>query len=388
MDKKNELTASAGERQNGQYTPNRCIAFVLITLVLLLPFLGKRIGYPAQTIENHSLKNIYRALTEPFIKQTEHLPAAALIPVLRRSFLHIAGLEKRSEWDSFFYRFDETGQFGMSDAEFSFDGLSNAAIGLDEDGGLPLELQRGFSPQLLRNVAAPIPYSSRRPLRLFFFGDSQMHSLAAGMTRALGSDKAVSVQELSVHSSGFLRSDYYNWPQKLEALFGSQKEEDYFDAAVLIMGMNDYQNVWTEQDGLYAAGTPEWEELYRKKVKLHLDIVLKFVPRLYWLGLPTVRKAEYNEKVEYMDRIHCSIAEEYETQQLVKISLKNFVSEYGAAYVNFVQEEKRRLPFMQSDGIHYTIEGGEYLMKKFLARLRHDYTFTAQEQSDKSGNAG
>ena len=56
--------------------------------------------------------------------------------------------------------------------------------------------------------------------------------------------------------------------------------------------------------------------------------------------------------------------------------------------MNFVQEEKRRLPFMQSDGIHYTIEGGEYLMKKFLARLRHDYTFTAQEQSDKSGNAG
>ena len=368
------------QERNGRYSPNQCFFFVVLALLILIPFLGQRLAHPVQNIKRASLKNIYSALTAPIVSVTESSPVAAVIPVLRNVFIRTAGLTERGEWDTFFYHqgvydsevaafYAVTGEQGYIE---TMPGFSDNLGG----SGLPAELAGQVSKEMLRNVALPVVHSARMPLRLFFFGDSQMRSIAAGMTRALGSDTSIVMQELSVPSSGFLRSDYYNWPQKLEALLTAQKDGERFDAAVLFLGMNDYQDMWTTDGIILTAGTPEWEEVYRKMVKAHLDIVLASVPRLYWLGLPVVRNAAYNEKIQYLNAVHASIAEEYDSKKLIKISLKSFVEQYGTGYIGAIRPEgKAWIPLMQSDGIHYTIEGGEYLMKHFIDRLHRDYAF-------------
>ena len=367
------------QERSGRYSPNQCLFFVAVALLVLIPFLGQRLAHPVQSIKSTSLKNIYSALTAPAVSVTEASPAAAVIPVLRNAFIRIARLQNRGEWDTFFYRqgvydsdvaayYAVTGEQGYAESVLGFSDNLN--------GGIPAELFGHISKETLRNVALPVVHSAQTPLRLFFFGDSQMRSIAAGMTRALGSDTSIVMQDLSIPSSGFLRSDYYNWPQKLEALLAAQKDGERFDAAVLFLGMNDYQDMWTTGGIILTAGTPEWEEVYRKMVKAHLDVVLASVPRLYWLGLPVVRSAAYNEKIQYLNEVHASIAEEYDSKKLIKISLKNFVEQYGTGYIGAIRPEgKAWIPFMQSDGIHYTIEGGEYLMKEFIARLHRDYVF-------------
>ena len=371
---------STGQERSGRYSPNQCLFFVTAALLVLIPFLGQRLAHPVQNIKSVSLKNIYSALTAPAVSLTEASPAAAVIPVLRNAFIRMAGLTERSEWDTFFYRqgvYDSevaafyalTGEQGYTE---TMPGFSDNLNG----GGLPAELLGQVSKEMLRNVALPMVHSAQVPLRLFFFGDSQMRSIAAGMTRALGSDTSIAIQDLSVPSSGFLRSDYYNWPQKLEALLAAQKDGERFDAAVAFLGMNDYQDMWTTGGIILTAGTPEWEEVYRKMVKAHLDIVLASVPRLYWLGLPVVRSAAYNEKMQYLNTVHASIAEEYDSKKLIKISLKSFAEQYGTGYIGAIKPEgKVWVSFMQSDGIHYTIEGGEYLMKQFIKQLHRDYVF-------------
>lgn len=375
-----DKNANGGRERNGRYSPNQCLFFAAAALLVLIPFLGQRLEHPVQGIKSASLKNIYTALTAPAVSVTEASPTAAVIPVLRNAFIRTAGLQNRGEWDTFFYRqgvydsdvatyYAVTGEQGYAE---SMPGFSDNLNG----GGLSAELFGHISKETLRNVALPVVHSAQTPLRLFFFGDSQMRSIAAGMTRALGSDTSIVMQELSVPSSGFLRSDYYNWPQKLEALLTAQKDGERFDAAVLFLGMNDYQDMWTTDGIILTAGTPEWEEVYRKMVKAHLDIVLASVPRLYWLGLPVVRNAAYNEKIQYLNAVHASIAEEYDSKKLIKISLKSFVEQYGTGYIGAIRPEgKAWIPLMQSDGIHYTIEGGEYLMKEFILRLHRDYVF-------------
>lgn len=375
-----DKNANGGQERNGRYSPNQCLFFAAAALLVLIPFLGQRLAHPVQGIKSASLKNIYTALTAPAVSVTEASPAAAVIPVLRNAFIRTAGLQNRGEWDTFFYRqgvydsdvaayYAVTGEQGYTE---SMPGFSDNLNG----GGLSAELFGYISKETLRNVALPVVHSAQTPLRLFFFGDSQMRSIAAGMTRALGSDTSIVMQELSVPSSGFLRSDYYNWPQKLEALLTEQKDGERFDAAVVFLGMNDYQDMWTTGNIILTAGTPEWEEVYRQMVKAHLDIVLASVPRLYWLGLPVVRSASYNQKMQYLNTVHASIAEEYDSKKLIKISLKSFVEPYGTGYIGAIRPEgKAWIPFMQSDGIHYTIEGGEYLMKQFIDRLHHDYVF-------------
>ena len=365
----------------GSYSPNQCFFFVALTLLILIPFLGQRLAHPVQNIKRAALKNIYSALTAPIVSVTEATPAAAVIPVFRNAFIRAAGLTERGEWDTFFYRqvaYDNevaafyaiTGEQGSAE---SFSGFSDT---LNEREGIPAELLGHVSKETLRNVALPVMYSARTPLRMFFFGDSQMRSIAAGMTRALGSDTSIAVRELSVPSSGFLRSDYYNWPQKLEAVFAGQKDGERFDAAVIFLGMNDYQDMWTTGGIILTAGTPEWEEVYRKMVKAHLDTTLASVPRLYWLGLPAVRSTAYNEKMNYLNAVHTSIAEEYDSKKLIKISLKSLVERYGTGYIGAIKPEGGAwIPLMQNDGIHYTLEGGEYLMKQVIERLHRDYTF-------------
>ena len=368
------------QERNGRYSPNQCFFFVVLALLILIPFLGQRLAHPVQNIKRASLKNIYSALTAPIVSVTEAIPAAAVIPVLRNVFIRTAGLAERGEWDTFFYRqgvydsevaafYAVTGEHGYTE---TMPGFSDNLGG----SGLPAELVGQVSKAMLRNVALPVVHSARMPLRLFFFGDSQMRSIAAGMTRALGSDTSIAVRELSVPSSGFLRSDYYNWPQKLEAVFADQKDGERFDAAVIFLGMNDYQDMWTTGGIILTAGSSEWEEVYRKMVKVHLDTALASVPRLYWLGLPVVRSAAYNEKMQYLNAVHDSVAEEYDSKKLVRISLKGLVEQYGTGYIGAIKPEGSAwIPLIQGDGIHYTVEGGEYLMKHFIDRLHRDYAF-------------
>ena len=376
----NEQEQSPEHAQNGQSSPNQCFFFVVLTLLLLIPFLGQRLAHPVQRIHSASLKNIYSALTAPAVSVTEASPLAAIIPVLRNAFIQAAGLTNRGEWDTFFYR---QGVYDSAVAAFyavtGEQGYTETIHGFSDDlngGSLSTEVFAHISKETLRNVALPVVHSAQAPLRLFCFGDSQMRSIAAGMVRALGSDTSIVIQDLSVPSSGFLRSDYYNWPQKLESLFTEQKTGERFDAAVIFLGMNDYQDMWTTGGIILTAGTPEWEEVYRKMVKTHLDTALASVPRLYWLGLPVVRSAAYNEKLDYLNTVHASIAEEYDANKLIRISLRSFVERYGQGYIGAIRPEgKTWIPLMQSDGIHYTIEGGEYLMKQFIARLHRDYAF-------------
>ena len=377
----NRQGQNSGQERNGRYSPNQCFFFVVLALLILIPFLGQRLAHPVQNIKRASLKNIYSALTAPIVSVTEAIPAAAVIPVLRNAFIRTAGLTERGEWDTFFYRqgvYDSevaafyaiTGEQGYTETIPGFSDM------LNEREGIPAELIGQVSKETLRNVALTVRYSARMPLRMFFFGDSQMRSIAAGMTRALGSDTSIAVRDLSVPSSGFLRSDYYNWPQKLEAVFAGQKDGGRFDAAVIFLGMNDYQDMWTTGGIILTAGSPEWEEVYRKMVKVHLDTALASVPRLYWLGLPVVRSAAYNEKMQYLNAVHDSVAEEYDSKKLVRISLKSLVEQYGTGYIGAIKPKGSVwISLMQSDGIHYTIEGGEYLMKQFIDRLHRDYAF-------------
>lgn len=368
--------------RDGRYSPNQSVFFVLMVLLVLMPFLGPNFAHPVHNIQNNSLKNIYNALTAPIITASERTPLASFIPALRRAFIRIAGLTKRSEWDTFFYRQEAYDSivasfYAATDDSMYHEGFSPfpTILSCPLAGYTSREDSRPHDTNE-RSRATPlaIRHTAHSPLKLFFFGDSQMHSLASGMVRALGDDKTIKVQELSVPSSGFLRSDYYNWPKKLSDLFTGQKTGEYFDAAALFLGMNDYQDMWTSGGIVLTAGTPEWEDVYRKMVKQHINVVLASVPRLYWFGLPIVRSRSYNQKLQYLNRIHASIAEEYDAQKVVRISLKQLVEPSGQVYVNAIRQEGSGwIPFMQSDGIHYTIEGGEYLMRHFIIRLRHDY---------------
>ena len=205
------------------------------------------------------------------------------------------------------------------------------------------------------------------------FGDSQVFSLGSGLSRIAGKDSPVAIEFLPIHSSGFIRGDYYNWPAKLEDTFRAAS----YEAAVMMLGMNDYQSFWNRRGEILRKGTPEWEAAYKDKCRELIDISLASVPRLYWLGMPAVKNRGYDDSLAYIDRVQASLAEEYSPDMLVRISLRDTIPGAGKTYADSVDlGDGRMLRVMGDDGSHFTVEGGQLVMKPLFDRLSRDYLFS------------
>lgn len=216
-------------------------------------------------------------------------------------------------------------------------------------------------------------YNQEKPLRILMIGDSQMHSIAAGFLRLTGQKSSIRVKEISVHSSGFIRSDYYNWPKKLKTVF-AEDENDPYDISVIFLGMNDYQNFYADNGKVLVKETEGWESAYREKIKTHLDILLSNTKRVYWLGMPVVRNKIYNAQLLYIEDLQKQIASEYSETVLKKFSMSAVAPGEGVPYSDIVKStDGKKIKLMKDDGNHYTISGGEYIMSSFLDLIYKDW---------------
>ncbi|MGP1455628.1 MAG: DUF459 domain-containing protein [Treponema sp.] len=365
-------------KSRGYYSANYCIVFAFLLFMAIAPFLGEQLFIPLYLISNHTASKLYRTLAEPIVRFGKETQTAAFTQKARKLFLYYTGLGSKHEWDRFFY----TELLDTEDDEALPSAHTYTANPADQNqthkgapdlNNVPIEgkkAKRAYHTEQLF-----IPYSATHPLRVLFFGDSQVYTLAAGMHRALQDDTRITIEQISVHSSGFLRSDYYNWPKKLEQVFKSKSDDQAFHAAVMLLGMNDHQSV-RDKKNIYTVETEDWEALYTEKVKQHIDLVLTYVPRIYWLSVPSVRNQKYNEGLRYLDALYDRIAQTYDPELVVRVALHDFTAEYGTEYIETIKVNNTWEPFMQNDGIHYTLAGSEYLMRKFLAAyLQEDYLF-------------
>jgi len=208
---------------------------------------------------------------------------------------------------------------------------------------------------------------------VYMFGDSQVFSLGSGLSRLAGKDSPVDVEYIAVHSSGFIRDDYFNWPAKLADTFKSKK----YDAAVMMLGMNDYQSFLDDKGTILKKRTAEWEAAYRARCHALIDIVLTSVPRLYWVGMPVVKNPAYNESLAYIDTIQQSVADEYSPDILVRIPLKDTIPGKDKPFSpNFETGDGKKFQVMSSDGTHFTVEGGQLVMKPLFEFLTRDFLFS------------
>ena len=215
-------------------------------------------------------------------------------------------------------------------------------------------------------------YTAENPFRILMVGDSQMQSISGGFKRLVGKDSSINVTEIAVHSSGFIRGDYYNWIKKLESVF-KQNKDTPFDAVIIFLGMNDYQNFYDSDGKVLVKETAKWEAAYGDKIKKHLNLLLANTKKVYWLGMPIVRNRVYNEELSYIERVQLKVFSEYQNVNLIKFSMSAEAPGKGVPYTDFIQTPGgKKIKLMRDDGVHYTISGGEYIMHSFLDLLyRH-----------------
>ena len=144
-----------------------------------------------------------------------------------------------------------------------------------------------------------------------------------------------------------------------------------------MMGMNDYQNFWTDNGAVAVTDTPFWEAAYKEKCRAIIDVALMYLPKLYWLGMPQVKNTAYAGHLAYIESVQRSLAEEYSPERLVYISLRDAVPGRDKSYTDvLVTDAGKQVRVMSDDGTHYTVEGGQLAMLPVFNMLCQDFLFS------------
>lgn len=415
------------------YSANKALLFFLLCIFFFMLLLGKSLESFSHKIKNPYAAEVFKAAVKPVSELSQKLKLDNLIPSARSFFLRYAGLEGLSDWDSFYYMDSaelihrerllalenlgeaiDKSQRDVLPAESKPEDVAAVKKMVDEleaklenintvlDRLKDIEQARVAELEKIRltqkmlelrkedifetavkegesnveQAEAPkkvYTYNTERPLRILMIGDSQMHSIAAGFLRLTGQNSSIRVKEISVHSSGFIRGDYYNWPKKLKNVFEESQNEPY-DIAVIFLGMNDYQNFYADSGKVLVKETEDWESAYRDKIITHLDVLFANTKKVYWLGMPVVRDKIYNAQLLYIEDLQKKIASEYSSIILNKFSLSSIAPGEGVPYTDTLKTaEGKKIRLMKDDGHHYTISGGEYIMQPFLELLYKDW---------------
>lgn len=369
------------KKEKGTYSVNKTMLGFLLFTLLFVFISSSDLYVKSSHVENVYMRAILTSILKPIDSLARRTGITNLFNTTRQKLLELAKLNNELEWEEFYYTSTEdelakeTNEADVKN-EMRVKGRAKplekkvleevSPIVLEEDEAE--ELEESKEVQNEEEEISPYVYDESRPFHLLMIGDSQMYSIANGLKKLTEENKSIEITDIAIHSSGFVRGDYYNWEKKLENVF-KEKETGYYHASVILLGMNDYQDIYTPSS-LLLRETKEWEEKYKERIMKVLNVLLLNTKKVYWLGLPLVRRAAYNDDLRYIDKIQEGVAVDYELSNLVRISLASIAPGDGVPYTDTIQKEDGTIiRLMKGDGIHYTNQGGQYVMEGFLKDL-------------------
>lgn len=237
------------------------------------------------------------------------------------------------------------------------------AAGLLATTSLALRAQ-GLS-HLSNSYVTPFPEQNR--YRLYVFGDSLGDGIWAGLYRAFNPDGNVDIVKKSRVSTGFVRTDYFNWNKNLKTILATEKVH----IAVVMFGANDMQPIRSEnKKKWHKVGTSEWRDIYANRIDTFIKQLKQSKAAVYWVGLPIMRSAKHNAAMEAMNEIF----RERSFINGVKFvdTWNGFADQFGR-YSAFGPDLSGQMGRLRADdGVHFTIRGYRKLAHFVEREIRRD----------------
>ncbi len=229
-------------------------------------------------------------------------------------------------------------------------------------GGGEEEQQPVEAPVVTTPKKAPLPPVPEKPkvekaltaTRLAVFGDSMAVDVAKALERFYAEDPNISVINQGVGSSGFVRSDFFDWNKTAS----EQVAANSFDIAIMIVGINDRQTMKAGEQSLKAL-TPEWNAAYQERIAAFVSDVRAANKPLIWVGLPPMSKADYSNAMGQISGIQ-RLAVFGGGAEFVDI-YDRFVGEDGKYSSSGPDLNGNRVRMRKDDGIHFSAAGADKL---------------------------
>ena len=211
------------------------------------------------------------------------------------------------------------------------------------------------------------PFPEQNRYRLYVFGDSLGDGIWAGLYRAFKADGNIDVVKKSRVSTGFVRTDYFDWNKRLSGILKTEKVH----IAVIMVGANDMQPIRPSKNSKWKKiGTPEWRDIYSKRIDRFIKSLKESRAAVYWVGLPIMRSAKFNDNMQLMNEIFRERA--FVNGVRFVDTWNGFADQFGrySAFGPDLTGQVRRL--RANDGVHFTIKGYRKLAHFVEREIRRD----------------
>ncbi|TPK90043.1 DUF459 domain-containing protein [Mesorhizobium sp. B2-4-17] len=181
-------------------------------------------------------------------------------------------------------------------------------------------------------------------------GDFMAAGLAEGLDAAFTDNAAVRIVTRSNGSSGFVRDDFYNWPEQIKSLIETEKPS----AIVVMLGSNDRQQMKVG-DVREQPRSENWTKEYERRTdSFGTAIATAKVPFL-WVGMPAFRLPKMTSDMLAFNDIYRKAAENH-GGEFVDV-WDGFVDENGAFVTSGPDMNGQPVRLRADDGINVSKAG-------------------------------
>ncbi|KAB0678773.1 SGNH/GDSL hydrolase family protein [Aureimonas leprariae] len=149
-------------------------------------------------------------------------------------------------------------------------------------------------------ASAPAPVEKAADAKVVLVvGDFMALSLAKGLGAATAQNAGMRVVDRTDGSSGLVRDDHFDWPQRIAGIV----EEEKPAAVIVMLGSNDRQAIRT--DGTSEdLRSQEWTEEYVRRMDALAAAVREKKLPLVWVGLPAFKSSDMNDDVAFFNELY------------------------------------------------------------------------------------
>jgi hypothetical protein len=217
------------------------------------------------------------------------------------------------------------------------------------------------------------PFPDNDVYKVQVVGDWLADGLLGGLTESFAMSPAgVQIAPKRYDLRGLMRSRTDGDMQDLDKAFS----DDPSQVAIVMLGAQDRYSLSSRRS---AASNEAWRKAYGARVDQVMKLLKKRGRAVYWVGLPSMRRGQDNERAQIMNDIFRERA--YLNGVRYIDSYASFIDE-GGGYSDYgpdVTGKVRRL--RDTDGVHFT-EAGYRKLAHFVEReLRRDLAQARKERS-------
>ncbi len=197
-------------------------------------------------------------------------------------------------------------------------------------------------------------------------GDSMGDGLWQGLYRRLHDGGAYQLVRLSQASTGLARYNYVDVQQKT----AGQLADTRIDVAVVLFGANDEQGI-ADGGAVYPFESDGWRRVYAARIDALVTLLRQHGAAVYWVGLPKMKRAEYDRKAGVLNAIY---AERARALGVPFVDTVPVTVDRDGAYDDYLAVDGAAHPRLMraKDGIHMTSAGYQRLAEPVAALLQAD----------------